>query len=172
MRSETVLGELAAAAAGNGRLAAVEAWASAGFMTPLHAHGSDEAVIVLEGSMTIFAGEDVVRLRPGETFIVAEGIAHAYRAEAPGDAGRVLHVRPVDRPLRGLPARHRAGGGRSIRHSDLVARRGRRRGGGDRGRGGRDRPRASRDASHRLARLGPGGVTGGIRGLPASFKKV
>ena len=84
MRSETVLGELAAAAAGNGRLAAVEAWASAGFMTPLHAHGSDEAVIVLEGSMTIFAGEDVVRLLPGETFIVAEGIAHAYRAEAPG----------------------------------------------------------------------------------------
>ena len=68
----------------NGRLSAVETSASAGFMTPLHAHGSDEAVHVVEGSMTILAGDDVVLLGPGETFVVAEGLAHATRAEAPG----------------------------------------------------------------------------------------
>ena len=83
MRSERVLGEPTAAPAKNGRLAAVEASASAGFMTPLHAHRSNEAVRVLEGSMTIFAGEEVVLLGPGETFVVAEGVAHAYRGEAP-----------------------------------------------------------------------------------------
>jgi quercetin dioxygenase-like cupin family protein len=84
MRSETLPRELAAMPARNGRLAAVEATASAGFMTPLHAHGSEEAVRVLAGSMTIFAGEDVVRLGSGETFVVAAGIAHAHRAETPG----------------------------------------------------------------------------------------
>ncbi|MGH3042252.1 MAG: cupin domain-containing protein [Gaiellaceae bacterium] len=67
-----------------GRLAAVESSASPGFMAPLHAHAADEAVHVLEGSMTVYAGEEVVRLAAGETFVVRQGVAHTYRTGPDG----------------------------------------------------------------------------------------
>jgi len=67
-----------------GRLAALESVAAPGFMAPLHVHGADEAVHVLEGSMTVYAGDEVVRLRAGETFVVRQGVAHTYRT---GPAG-------------------------------------------------------------------------------------
>lgn len=67
-----------------GRLAAIESSASPGFMAPLHAHAADEAVHVLEGSMTVYAGEEVVRLGAGETFVVRQGVAHTYRTGPDG----------------------------------------------------------------------------------------
>jgi quercetin dioxygenase-like cupin family protein len=67
-----------------GRLAAIECSASPGFMSPLHAHAADEAVHVLEGSMTVYAGEEVVRLVAGETFVVRQGVAHTYRTGPDG----------------------------------------------------------------------------------------
>ena len=68
---------------GTRRPAVVESSFSAGFMTPLHTHRSDEAVHVLEGRMTVVAGNEAIRLEPGETFVVAGGIAHALLAESP-----------------------------------------------------------------------------------------
>jgi quercetin dioxygenase-like cupin family protein len=67
-----------------GRLAAIESSASPGFMPPLHAHAADEAVHVLEGSLTVYAGEEIVRLGAGETFVVRQGLAHTYRTGPDG----------------------------------------------------------------------------------------
>jgi Cupin domain len=64
------------------RLASVEVYASAGFMAPLHVHGAEEAVQVLEGRLTVYAGHEAVRVGPGETFVVGQGVAHTYRADA------------------------------------------------------------------------------------------
>lgn len=66
-----------------GRLASVESSAAEGFMAPLHAHEADEAVQVLEGAITVYAGEESVRLEAGETFVVERGVAHTYRADSP-----------------------------------------------------------------------------------------
>ncbi len=70
------------ASASGGRLVSVESSASAGFMAPLHAHEADEAVHVLEGSVTVYAGEDAVRLAAGETFVVRQALVHTFRAES------------------------------------------------------------------------------------------
>jgi hypothetical protein len=56
--------------------------AASGFMAPLHAHSAPEVVRVLEGSMTVFAGAETVRLERGESFVVPEGVAHTFRAES------------------------------------------------------------------------------------------
>lgn len=66
-----------------GRLASVESSAAEGFMAPLHAHEADEAVQVLEGAITVYAGEESVQLEAGETFVVERGVAHTYRADSP-----------------------------------------------------------------------------------------
>jgi quercetin dioxygenase-like cupin family protein len=64
-----------------GRAVSVEAAVAAGFMAPLHAHEAEEAVHVLEGGLTVYAGDATVALRSGETFVVPAGTAHTYRAE-------------------------------------------------------------------------------------------
>jgi mannose-6-phosphate isomerase-like protein (cupin superfamily) len=56
--------------------------AASGFMAPLHAHSTPEVVRMLEGSMTVFAGADTVRLERGQSFVVPEGVAHTFRAES------------------------------------------------------------------------------------------
>ena len=56
--------------------------APAGFMAPLHAHAAAEAVRVLEGSITVFAGSEAVRLTRGETLLVPQGVAHTIRIES------------------------------------------------------------------------------------------
>ena len=80
MRTDSLL-ELAAVSH-PGRIVTAERTAAAGFMPPLHAHPADEVVHVVEGSLTIFAGPEAVRLGAGETFVVAEGVAHTFRVES------------------------------------------------------------------------------------------
>jgi hypothetical protein len=63
------------------RIASVEVSVSAGFMAPLHAHGTDEAVHVLEGWLTVYAGDETAQIGPGETFVVRQGVAHTYRVD-------------------------------------------------------------------------------------------
>ena len=70
-----------------GRRVLVEISISAGFMPPLHAHESDEAVEVLDGELTVYSGAASVRVGTGETFVVPADVAHTYRAE--------LHTRAV-----------------------------------------------------------------------------
>jgi quercetin dioxygenase-like cupin family protein len=74
--------ELAAGASAAGRVVSVERTDASGFMPPLHAHPADEAVHVVEGSLTIFAGHEVVSLDAGHTFVVAGGVAHTFRVES------------------------------------------------------------------------------------------
>ncbi len=63
------------------RLASVEISVSEGFMAPLHAHGADEALHVLEGCLTVYAGEETIRVGPGQTFVVPQGVVHTFRTE-------------------------------------------------------------------------------------------
>jgi Cupin domain len=64
-----------------GRIASAEVLAAPGFMAPLHAHPADEAVHVLEGRLTVYAGDETVRIGRGETFVVRQGVAHTYRVD-------------------------------------------------------------------------------------------
>ena len=66
----------------SGRIASAESETLSGFMAPLHAHAAAEAVYVLEGRLTVFAGAETATLEPGESFVVRAGVAHTYRAES------------------------------------------------------------------------------------------
>ena len=69
-----------------------------GEMPPLHVHAADESFHVLEGSLTVYLGEDAVRLEAGETLIAPGGIPHTYRAESA--KARVLTMSRVDSAAR------------------------------------------------------------------------
>ena len=60
----------------------IESELAYGEMPPLHVHGADESVHVFEGSLTVYLGEDAVRLEAGETLVAPSGIPHTYRAES------------------------------------------------------------------------------------------
>ena len=61
---------------GGSCLAVVEKTMPAGAMTPLHVHEADEMFYVLEGAMTIHAGDRTVRLGAGEAFLAPQGVPH------------------------------------------------------------------------------------------------
>ena len=86
----------------------IESELAHGEMPPLHVHAADESFHVFEGSLTVYLGEDAVRLEAGETLLAPAGIPHTYRAESA--KARVLTMSRVDvrRALRRLPARRRA----------------------------------------------------------------
>lgn len=77
-------GSLLEIAAGSrtGRVVTSEQTAASGFMPPLHAHAADEAIHLVEGRLTVFAGADVVTLGEGEAFVVAEGVRHTFRVDS------------------------------------------------------------------------------------------
>jgi quercetin dioxygenase-like cupin family protein len=66
----------------SGRVALAETTIRAREMVPLHAHDEDEAVRVLDGRLTIYAGADVVPLEAGETYVIRAGTAHTHRADS------------------------------------------------------------------------------------------
>jgi quercetin dioxygenase-like cupin family protein len=66
-------------------LAAVEVEMRRGEMTPLHVHGEDEAVRVLEGSVVVYAGDAYVRLVAGEAYVAPRRVPHVV-AEGPTGA--------------------------------------------------------------------------------------
>jgi quercetin dioxygenase-like cupin family protein len=51
-------------------------------MPPLHAHPDDEHLQVLEGRLTVWAGEREVVLEAGESWVAPAGLAHTYRADS------------------------------------------------------------------------------------------
>jgi quercetin dioxygenase-like cupin family protein len=55
---------------------------------PLHTHPQDESYVVLEGRLTIVAGDRRFELGPGGTGVVPMGVAHTFRVES--DTARVL----------------------------------------------------------------------------------
>jgi quercetin dioxygenase-like cupin family protein len=65
--------------------ALVEMTAPQGDMPPLHVHRrDDEAFYVLEGRLTLFAGEQALELEAGECAVAPCGTPHTYRAELDG----------------------------------------------------------------------------------------
>ena len=123
-----------------------------GFMAPLHAHAADEAVQVLEGGSHRLRRRRRRHARSRRDLRRPRGVAHTYRVEP--SAARIVFstFAAVRLALRRLPARDRAGHGRSLRID----------GGGRRRRPGRlaiaaenERLRASRDASRRRPKRPP-----------------
>jgi len=63
----------------DGRLAQVEVDDPRDTATPMHVHhNEDETFYVLEGEVTIFAGDERVELRAGDYAFVPRGTGHAY----------------------------------------------------------------------------------------------
>jgi quercetin dioxygenase-like cupin family protein len=62
-----------------GRLSQVEIDDPLGTAPPLHIHhDADETFSVLEGTVTVFAGDEQIELGPGDYGFVPRGAAHAY----------------------------------------------------------------------------------------------
>jgi quercetin dioxygenase-like cupin family protein len=72
-----------------GRYDLIEGGGPPGFQTPLHRHTRySEQFYVLEGEFTVWAGKQTAVLRPGDTFTVPAGTAHAVAitGDRPGRA--------------------------------------------------------------------------------------
>ena len=75
-----------------GRYDLIEGGGLPGFQSPLHRHTRyAEQFYVLEGQLTVWAGDQTAVLRPGDVFTVPAGVAHAVAVT--GDRpGRALAV--------------------------------------------------------------------------------
>lgn len=66
-----------------GRLAVVELTGPHGHMPPLHIHhAEDEAFVVLDGEITLYAGDEAHTLRAGESALGPKGVPHTFRVES------------------------------------------------------------------------------------------
>jgi quercetin dioxygenase-like cupin family protein len=65
---------------GGTSLKVVESTLAAGLMPPLHSHQGDEAFHVLEGSVVVYAGAEIVRLEAGDSFVAPGSVPHTHRA--------------------------------------------------------------------------------------------
>src|SRR5207237_3933717 len=68
----------------DGRFALIEFLFPRGASPPLHTHPQDESYVVLEGKLTIQAGERRSVLGPGGAGVVPMGIAHTFRVDSDG----------------------------------------------------------------------------------------
>src|SRR6266550_126313 len=71
-----------------GRFALIEFLFPHGASPPLHTHPQDESYVVLEGQLTIQAGEERFELEAGGAAVVPMGVAHTFRVDT--DTARVL----------------------------------------------------------------------------------
>ena len=71
-----------------GRFALIEFLFPRHTSPPLHTHPQDESYVVLEGRVTIRAGERRFELEMGGTAVVPMGVAHTFRVDS--DTARVL----------------------------------------------------------------------------------
>ena len=74
--------------ASEGRFALIEFLFPRHASPPLHTHPQDESYIVLEGRLTLQAGDDRFDLVPGAAAVVPMGVAHTFRVDS--DSARVL----------------------------------------------------------------------------------
>jgi quercetin dioxygenase-like cupin family protein len=71
-----------------GRYALIEFLFPRGASPPRHTHPQDESYIVLDGQLTLQAGERRFELGPGGTAAVPMGVAHTFRVDS--ETARVL----------------------------------------------------------------------------------
>jgi quercetin dioxygenase-like cupin family protein len=72
----------------DGRFALIEFLFPRGASPPLHTHPQDESYFVLEGGLTVQAGEERFPLGQGGTAVVPMGLPHTFRVDS--DGARVL----------------------------------------------------------------------------------
>jgi quercetin dioxygenase-like cupin family protein len=70
------------------RFALIEFLFPHGASPPRHTHRQDESYFVLEGALTVAAGERQFELQAGGTGVVPMGVAHTFRVDS--DGARVL----------------------------------------------------------------------------------
>jgi quercetin dioxygenase-like cupin family protein len=74
--------------ASDGRFALIEFLFPQGASPPLHTHPQDESYVVLQGRLTIVAGNERFELVSGGTALVPMGVPHTFRVDS--DGARVL----------------------------------------------------------------------------------
>ena len=74
--------------ASDGRFALIEFLFPHGASPPLHTHPQDESYVVLEGRLTVRAGDERFELDAGGAAVVPMGVAHTFRVDS--DTARVL----------------------------------------------------------------------------------
>jgi quercetin dioxygenase-like cupin family protein len=72
----------------DGRFALIEFLVPHDTSPPLHTHPQDESYVVLEGRLTIHAGDSRFELQAGGTAVVPMGVAHTFRVDS--ETARVL----------------------------------------------------------------------------------
>jgi len=92
---------------------AVAEWRDAGgesssprYVAPWHVHhNDDEAWYVLEGALSIRAGDDVIELHAGSAYLVLRGTPHTYWNPGPGPVRYLLFMTPtILRLIQGIHA--------------------------------------------------------------------
>jgi quercetin dioxygenase-like cupin family protein len=71
-----------------GRYALIEFLFPHGASPPLHTHPQDESYFLLDGHMTIRAGDERFELAAGDTAVVPMGVPHTFRVDS--ETARVL----------------------------------------------------------------------------------
>jgi quercetin dioxygenase-like cupin family protein len=103
---------LRAADAERGRsLAVVERTGRQGETTPLHVHPEDEIVHVVDGVLTLFVDDALVRLGAGDAFTAPRATPHAVRVESQEVRYVSANARAFRGALRGFPPCGRPPGG-------------------------------------------------------------
>jgi quercetin dioxygenase-like cupin family protein len=75
----------------DGRLDVVDGYLPPGATTPLHLHTVyEERYWVVEGSMTVWAGDDETTLRAGDYYTVPTNVPHAVRSGPEGSRALIL----------------------------------------------------------------------------------
>ena len=130
-----------------GAYSILELWGPQGFATPLHVHRDvDEGFYVIEGELTIWAGDDVTVLNAGDFVLAPRGVPHTIKNTAAGDTHMLVTSTPAgfedfvraygtlapthELPVLDGPPRHRTARGAGCRKRHRPA-------------------RPSRDAAHR-----------------------
>jgi quercetin dioxygenase-like cupin family protein len=78
------------AEASGGRFALIEGLLPHLASPPVHTHPQDETYVVLEGSLTLVAGDGRFELGPGDAATAPAGVPHTFRVDS--DTARVLLV--------------------------------------------------------------------------------
>ena len=71
---------------GSKDMAVIRQIAPAGVDGPAHSHDRDEVMIMLEGSLSVEAGDTVASLSPGDAVLVPAGTTHQLKNAGSGDA--------------------------------------------------------------------------------------
>jgi quercetin dioxygenase-like cupin family protein len=71
-----------------------EAVVDPGAQIPLHIHPTEEAIIILEGSLEATVGDEVTTVGPGKTILAPAGVKHRLVNNSP-NLGKIISIFPT-----------------------------------------------------------------------------